>query len=110
MSWVELHRASEEASIDAEQAFLDGKLPQSTLLYAKAADLEQQALASVDGTKARTRGITAVSAVSLWYKALAYDRAEQLAHSMLADPMIPQFARSDLRNLVQAIWNEREKE
>ena len=109
MSWADFHKASEAAAIEAEQAFRDGNISQATLLYAKAAEHEQQALAAVDATKARTRGITAVSAVSLWYKAIAYDRAEQLAYSMLADPSIPGFARTDLRNLVQAIWTEGSK-
>lgn len=109
MSWAEFHTASEAAAIEAEQAFRDGNTSQAVLLYAKAAALEQQALTAIDGTKARTRGITAVSAVSLWYKAVAYEQAEQLAYSMLADPSIPAFARTDLRNLVQAIWTEGSK-
>lgn len=106
MTWVDLHRSSESAAIEAEQAFRKGDASQAALLYAKAADLEQQALGTVDPSKARTRGITAVSAVSLWHKAVAYEHAEHLAHSMLADPSIPQFARVDLRNLLQAIWME----
>jgi len=109
MTWADLHRASEAAAIEAEEAFRKGDASQAALLYAKAAELEQQALGTVDPTKIRTRGITAVSAVSLWYKAVAYERAEQLAYSMLADPAIPQFARVDLRNLVQAIWTESSK-
>lgn len=110
MSWVELHRSSEAAAIEAERALREGNTSQAMLLYAQAAAFEQQALTAVDPTKARTRGITAVSTVSLWYKALAYERAEQLAHAMLADPSIPQFARLDLRNLVQAIWTEGSKQ
>jgi hypothetical protein len=47
--------------------------------------------------------------VALWYKAAAYERAEHLAHLVLADPSIPQFARLDLRNLIQAIWTETSK-
>ena len=109
MTWVDLHRASEAAAIEAEQALRKGDTSQAAPLYAKAAELEQQALAAVDATKTRTRGITAVSAVSLWYKAVAYERAEHLAHLMLADPAIPQFARVDLRNLIQAIWTESSK-
>jgi len=109
MTWTEFHRASEEAAIEAEQAFREGSTSQATLLYAKAAEFEQQALSVVDSTKTRTRGITAVSAVSLLYKAFAYERAEQLAHSMLADPSVPQFARAELRNLVQAVWTESSK-
>jgi hypothetical protein len=83
---------------------------QATLLYAKAAELEQKALVDVDVTKTRTKGITAVSAVSLWYKAVDYERAEQLAYSVLADTSIPHFARAELRNLVQAIWTESSKQ
>jgi hypothetical protein len=109
MSWADFHKASEAAAIEAERAFRAGNSSQAALLYSQAADLEQQALATLDDTKTRTRGITAVSAVSLWYKAVAYERAEQLAHSMLADPSIPEFARNDLRNLVQAIWTETTK-
>jgi hypothetical protein len=101
MTWVELHSASESAAIEADRAFRAGDTSQAMLLYAKAAELEQQALAVVDSTKARTKGITAVSAVSLWYKAVNYERAEQLAYSMLADASLQQFARSELRNLVQ---------
>ena len=109
MTWAEFHTASEKAAIDAEHAFRAGDIPTATLLYARSAELEQEALAAVDATKARTRGITAVSAVSLWYKAVEFERAEQLAYSMLADPSTPPFARTDLRNLVQAIWTEGSK-
>ena len=109
MTWAELHRASEAAAIEAEQTFRKGNASDSALLYAKAAELEQQALGAIDAAKVRTRGITAVSAVSLWYKAAAYERAEHLAHATLADPSIPQFARASLRHLIQAIWTESSK-
>ena len=109
MTWAQFHSASETAAIEALQAYRDGHTDRAALLYAKAAELEQQALDAVDSAKARTRGITAVSAVSLWYKAAAFGQAEQLAHSMLADPALPPFAKTDLRNLVQAIWTESAK-
>jgi hypothetical protein len=109
MSWTDFHSASEAAAIEADHAFRGGNSSQAALLYAKAAESEQQALAHVDAAKVRTKGITAVSAVSLWYKAAAYERAEHLAYSMLADLSIPQFARTDLRNLIQAIWTESSK-
>jgi hypothetical protein len=106
MSWADHHKASEAAAIEAEQKFRSGNADEAMRLYASAAELEQQALADLDSSKTRTKGITAVSAVSLWYKAAAYERAEQLAYTMLADPTIAPFARADLRNLVQAIWTE----
>lgn len=109
MSWAEHHKASEAAAIEAEQRFRGGNAAEATRLYASAAELEQQALAVVDASKTRTRGITAISAVSLWYKAAAYERAEQLAYALLADPELADFARADLRNLVQAIWTETTK-
>ena len=109
MTWADFHKASEAAAVEAEQALREGNSVQAALLYAKAAEHEQLALAAVDATKARTRGITAVSAVSLWYKAASYERAEQLAYLILAEHSIPEFARMDLRNLVQAIWTESSK-
>jgi hypothetical protein len=63
--------------------------------------LEGKALDLPDVTKARIRGITAVSAVALWFKASECTLAEQLAHSMLTDSQIPAFAREELRNLVR---------
>src|SRR5580698_3694169 len=109
MSWKEFHNASEIAAIEAAQALREGNTVRATELYSKAAENEQRALSVVDESKARTRGITAISAVSLWFKAASYERAEQLAHSMLADSALPGFARADLRNLVQAIWTESSK-
>lgn len=109
MSWVDFHKASEVAAIGAEEALREGNAARSVILYAEAAEHEQRALEVVEAGKARTRGITAVSAVSLWYKAAAYERAEQLAYSVLGDLSVPEFARTDLRNLVQAIWTETSK-
>jgi hypothetical protein len=97
MSWADHHKASETAAIEAERAFRSGNAADAARLYATAAELEQQALADLDATKTRTRGITAVSAVSLWYKAAAYDRAEQLADVILSDHDTAPFARADLR-------------
>ena len=110
MTWIEFHTASETAAIKAEEAFRGGDAANARLLYELAAESEQRALAAVDSAKTRTRGITAVSAVALWYKAAAFERAEQLAHSMLADPLLPDFARVELRALVQAIWTEVSKQ
>src|SRR3990172_9195572 len=106
MTWVELHSESERLAIEAQLALNARAVSRATELYKRAAELEQKALDQLDVSKTRTRGITAVSAVALWFKAREYVLAEQLAHSMLADPHIPEFAREELRNLVQAIWTE----
>lgn len=106
MTWAELHAESERLAIEAQLALRARNAGQAVELYKRAAEAERRALDQLDVSKARTRGITAVSAVALWFKAGEYALAEQLAHSMLADPHIPDFAREELRNLVQAIWTE----
>lgn len=109
MNWVELHSQSERLAIEAETERRAHNPARAMALYKRAAELERAALDQLDATKARTRGITAVSATVLWFKAGEYAAAEQLAYAMLADSSIPDFAREDLRNLVQAIWTESSK-
>lgn len=107
MSWTKLHAASERFAIEAQQAFAARDPEKARRLYRKAAAAEQNALDHLEPSKARSRGITAVSAVALWYKANEFDRAEQLACSMLeVNASVPDFAKQDLRNLLQAIWTE----
>lgn len=104
MTWSELHTESERFAIEADLALRSRNPGKAIELYKRAAEIERQALDQLDVSKARTRGITAISAVALWYKAHEYALAEQLAYSMLSDPNIPDFAREELRTLVQAIW------
>lgn len=110
MTWAELHSESERLAIEAHLALRDRNTSQALDLYKRAAETERQALDMLDISKVRTRGITAVSAIALWFKAGEYIQAEQLAHSMLTDPYIPDFAREDIRNIVQAIWTESSKQ
>ena len=109
MTWVDLHVESEWLAIEAQLAFKSRNTVQAIDLYRQAAEVEQKALAQIDISKVRTRGITSVSAVALWFKAGEYEHAEQLAYLMLADSNMPDFARGDLRDLVQAIWTENSK-
>ncbi|MEJ1958928.1 MAG: hypothetical protein WDM70_05290 [Nitrosomonadales bacterium] len=109
MTWAELHAESERLAIDAQLALKARSTVQAIELYKQAANAERKALDQIDVSKVRTRGITAVSAVALWFKAGEYELAEQLAHLMLADSHMPDFARGDLRDLVQAIWTESSK-
>jgi len=102
MTWSELHSKSERIAIEAQLALKARNTKLAIDLYNQAAEFERQALEALDVSKIRTRGITAVSAVALWFKAGEYVNAEQLAYSMLADRNIPDFACEGLRNLVQA--------
>lgn len=110
MSWAELHGESERLAIEAGLSLRARNASTAVELYKRAAEFERRALDALDVSKARTRGITAVSAVALWFKAGEYTSAEQLAYSMLADARIPDFAREELRTLVQAIWTENSKQ
>lgn len=110
MTWSSFHGESEKLAIEARLAAQRHDHNLALDLYKRAAEAEQQALALVGTDKVRTRAITAVSAVALYFKAREFQRAEQLAHEMLADKLLPEFARIDLRNLVQAIWTEAAKQ
>ena len=110
MNWAIFHTESERLAIDAYRKSRAQNIAEANVLYSQAAEAEQRALGCLDVSKIRTRGITAVSAVALWFKATEYAYAEQLAHAMLADAHIPDFAREDLRNLIHAIWTESAKQ
>lgn len=110
MTWSAFHGESEKLAIAAQLAAQDRNHDLARDLYRRAGDAERRALALVGTDKVRTRAITAVSAVALCFKAREFAAAEQLAHEMLADASLPEFARADLRNLVQAIWTEAAKQ
>ena len=110
MTWSVFHSESEKLAIEAQLAAQIRNHDLARELYRRAAEAERRALALVGTGKARTRAITAVSAVALSFKAREFPAAEQLAHEMLADASLPEFARADLRNLVQAIWTEAAKQ
>jgi hypothetical protein len=106
MSWASFHGQSENFAAAAHEAMQLGNLSRATELFAKAAAAEAEAFASASPDKPRTLGITAVSAVALWYKAGNLHEAEQLAYSAAANPVMPAFAKEELRELLQAVWNE----
>jgi hypothetical protein len=110
MAWAVLHAKSEALAIEASIANKNRDAARAQDLYRSAAQFENQALSILDASKTRTRGITAVSAVALWFKGGEYARAEQIAHAALADATMPDFARQELRNLVKAIWTGSKKQ
>ena len=104
MSWSSHHSRSEKLAIEAELAVRAGDAPRAETLYREAAEQEAAAFDAIEKGKDRTRGITAVSAVSLWYKGRDYSSAEQFAHRSLATGQLPPFAEVQLRNLLQSVW------
>ena len=107
MSWLTHHQTSEEAASEAHAARRSGDEALAVSLFAAAAKAELLALKDLNlEEKPRTFGVTAVSAAALLYKAEQRREAEQLAHSMLGQPGLPDFATDQLREILQSIWNE----
>jgi hypothetical protein len=104
VSWDRHHSLSEKLAIDAEMASRAGKILQAEDLYRQSATEEVAAFDALGEDKPRTRGITAVSAVALFYKGREYPGAEQFAHRCLAAGQLPAFAGTQLRNLLHVIW------
>jgi hypothetical protein len=104
VTWDQLHSTSELLASEAEAAIRAGKQEPAERLYRQAAAAEADALHQLPEEKTRTRGITAVSSVALWYKGRDYDAAERKAHTELATPNLPSFAQEQLRDLLHLIW------
>ena len=109
MSWITLHRRSEQAASEAQLALLQGRHAEARDLYAQAADAEDKALHALAPSKTRTIGITAVSAASLYYKAANLSRAEEVAGHWLGVGSLPGFAREQLRGLLQSVRAEKKQ-
>lgn len=108
MSWLDFHKESERLAAEAHLARRAGEADYARKLFFAAAECEEVALAHVEPeTKPRTFGISAVSAVALYYKSGDLVRAERLAHECLSlRHEIPPFSIDQLRELLQTIWNE----
>ena len=105
MSWLEHHRESERLASQAQLARREDRREDAEHLYLRAADAEFRAIAELNPSKARTLGISVVSAASLYYKATQYARAEEVAARWLSEA-IPPFAKDQLRSLLQSVWAE----
>jgi hypothetical protein len=106
MSWLAHHTRSEEYAIQAEQSFRQREISRAAELYCLAAAEEMHALDNLDKSKIRTIGITAVSVVSLYYKAREFSLAKRIAHKWLATESLPPFAIDELEELLQIVRYE----
>ena len=99
MSWNVYHTESEKLAGEAEALRLRGNHSSAAEAYRRAAELEERALEALDPSKSRTRGITAVSALSLWDKAGNAEEVHRLAKQLLAEPL-PHFAQAQAREFL----------
>jgi len=108
MSWLDRHKESEALAIAAHEAKEANNLSKAERLFYEAGLAEKEALQLIDPrVKPRTYAVASISAASLFYKAKQFVHAELVAHSSLATECLPSFAHNELRELLQAIWNER---
>lgn len=107
MTWLQHHRQSEQLASDAEAARRNGENDWAQELYSNAAKAEELALQDVEPDKARTYGITAVSAVSLYFKSAQWDLAQLLAYCCLGSGRLPSFAPPQLEDLLNSIRTEK---
>ncbi len=102
MTWLEHHQRSERLASEAETAWRKAKRA-----YREAASAEMAALENIDRTKARTLGITVVSAAALYFKAREFSEAEKLARWWIDQGVLPRFADGKLKSLLWAIRTSR---
>ena len=102
MSWNQHHSRSESLAAEAEMARRAGDTDRARDLYLQAAAEESAAYGHLSTEKIRSRGITAVSAVSLFFKGQDYEAAERLARDYLGE-RLPAFAESQLGDLLGRI-------
>src|SRR5439155_7800652 len=105
MSWSNFHAESERLAAEAEVAKRLGEGDKALSLYAQSAEAEIQAIEALDKGKKRTLGISVVSAISLWYKAREFRKAEQLSYKWLSSGLLPDFAAEEVRGLLQYAWS-----
>jgi hypothetical protein len=108
-SWLTYHRTSEAVAAQAHEHLRAGDRTRAQDAFRRAAEAEQVALELLDVSKPRTLGATAVSAVSLWYKAREFEHALRVAHRYLAMPELIESARVQLDDLILAVYSERDK-
>lgn len=110
MSWREHHEQSDGHAWNADIARARGDLAEAKRCFALAAAEEEAALESIDPTKSRTYGITAVSTVALYREAGWHSDAQRVAHTHLGAGKLPHFAQIQLRELIESLWYEADAE
>jgi site-specific recombinase len=107
MSWDLHHTNSERLAQAAQAALAASDQKRAHDLYRQAAESEERALAELDLAKSRTRGVTAVSALSLWLKSAQIETVRQRGEELLRDESLPRFAVTQIREILHSAKNTR---
>ena len=103
MTWVQHHRESEDLASAAEMSLRLGNREKARDLYVLSARAEESALKKLHISQEKTYGITAVSAAALYFKAGQLDCAERIAKDSMAFNRLPEFARNQLRDIMNSV-------
>ena len=106
MTWANDHNHAMRVAEAAHDALKHGDYVRARVLFAEAGMLEEQALRKLGPNQTRTLGITAISATSLWLKSREYAKTEQLAYQLMSSANLPEFARKELRAILQTVWHQ----
>jgi hypothetical protein len=100
---LDLHRRAEELVGKGERAAATGRDDDAKRLYLEAAEIEAEVFRQIPTSRPRTRGIIAVSVVSLLWRARAMDDVRRIAHDYLECAELPEFARFQIGQLAADI-------
>jgi hypothetical protein len=78
MSWLVHHTRSEGYASQAEELHRQQDIDRAAELYRLSAEAEVEALNNLDASKARTIGVTAISATSLFLKHGNFHKQKEL--------------------------------
>lgn len=100
------HAEAQELSVRAAGLIVDGRTDDAQRLFARAAELEAQALAAIPDGGIRTRSVLSVSLGSLLYKAGLLPEAERTIFGLLAAATLDPWAERQLRDLLGVVGDE----
>lgn len=100
-------KRSEELAFEGERTWKDGARDVARQLFGEAATIEEEVARSAPPTLPKARGVLAISAASLWYKAGELERAKRVAYAFLAaEAGLSDPARTELEQLVERCSRE----
>lgn len=105
---IEAHSLAVETMAQGEARLRAGDVAGARRLFEAAVELEVKALSTIPEDRIRTRSVIAVSAASLYARALKDWAAVNLAAQYLANPELPEDVRRDLVDLI--VSSERHRE
>jgi hypothetical protein len=101
-------KMSQEKSFLAEKAWKDGRKLEALKLFEEAAANEEKIAQSIGGQN-KLRSILSVSALSLWFRAQNYEKAENFAYECLAQRN--EFSSegiSEIKSCLEQIWRDKD--